>query len=182
MTICPDCGGQLYLRSYTMVIDKGPAIYPDGFDVGGGKGQHTSDETVTCHGCGWHGDLMYVDSADEAPKAEHEAVFVHCDDQDYALFIIINEQHVETEWAQERDVRPMVIRDPESFLERLGKAMSTTIALRGHLFLSIERLMELGLSEDDAHGWEWSTVADVVGEHWGSLMAEMERESSQERS
>jgi len=174
VTKCPECGGQLYLSSYSIVLDKGPAIYPDGFDVGGGKGQHTDDETVMCRDCRWHGDLMYVDSADEAPESEpdHEAVFVHCDDQDYALFI--DGYHVETEWSGEQDVSPMVIQDPDSFLERLGQALGTTIAFRGYLFLSCERLMKLGLSEDDALAWEWSTVGDVVSEHWTDLLAEMD--------
>jgi len=43
VTKCPEWGGQLYLSGYSTMLDKRLAIYPDGFDVGGGEAQHTDD-------------------------------------------------------------------------------------------------------------------------------------------
>ena len=63
ITKCPYCGGQLFIKKLTVMYDKGPAVYPDGFELQdvNTKGMHTYDERVECHDCEFVGGLVYRD-------------------------------------------------------------------------------------------------------------------------
>jgi hypothetical protein len=59
VTNCPECKGQLYLRSCCVSYTRGPIIHSDGFDLNDCSLADTSYEIVECEACGWFGDLEY---------------------------------------------------------------------------------------------------------------------------
>ena len=59
-SICPKCGGGLYISAAT--IQTSIDITPGGWAFGDAEYMDTSDETVRCHTCDYRGGLTFVNA------------------------------------------------------------------------------------------------------------------------
>jgi len=100
-------------------------------------------------------------------KLQNEVIFVRMNDGDLGLFV--NGHLIAVEWSFEWDSSPLVMREPEGFFERMSSAINSGFVFKGYVDITVEDLIEWGVNEDDANGWQWSEVEDVVSKHWQEL-------------